>query len=45
MWQTKTFQTREAMQRFLDSHPNIQWQEIAVNNKYGLIYRPLRIID
>lgn len=45
MWQTKVFQTREAMQRFLDrKHGKIQYEEILVNNAYGIVYRPLRRI-
>ena len=45
MWRTKTFKTSEAMTRWLakrDGH--IQWQEIFVNNAYGVKWRPLRII-
>jgi hypothetical protein len=43
MWTTKTFKTREAMTRWLAKREGrIQWQEIFVNNAYGLEWRPLR---
>lgn len=43
MWQTKVFKTKEAMQKFLDKNGHkIQWQEIFVNNAYGIMYRKLR---
>jgi len=45
MWQTKTFKSREAMLAWLDRHSQrVQWQEIFVNNAYGLTYRALRVI-
>lgn len=45
MWQTKLFKTRQAMENWLanNSH-NVQWEEIFVNNGYGLTYRKLRTI-
>ena len=43
MWQTKTFKTREAMQRWLDKNgQRVQWEEIFVCNAYGLTFKPLR---
>lgn len=45
MWQTKTFKTKESMRKFLDKNSDkIQWNEIAINNGYGIEYRKLRII-
>lgn len=45
MWTHKKFKTKEAMQTWLEKHEGrIEWQEVYVNNAYGLIYRYLRII-
>ncbi len=45
MWQTKIFETREAMNKWLAKHESrIQWEEVYINNAYGLTYRPLRIV-
>jgi hypothetical protein len=45
MWETKTFKTREAMQAWLAKREHrIQWEEIFVNNAFGLTYRALRVI-
>ena len=45
MWQTKTFKTQAAMEKWLARHgENVQWEEIAVNNAWGIIYRALRIM-
>lgn len=42
MWITKTFKTKEAMTKFIAKHGHkIQWEEIFVNNAYGIIYRKL----
>lgn len=45
MWQTKTFKTKEAFQKWIDdkSH-NYQWNEIFINNGYGVEFRKLRWI-
>ena len=45
MWQTKTFETREQMNRWIEENGHtIQWNEIFVNNAYGLEYRRLNWI-
>ena len=50
MWQTKTFKTKQAMQKFIDNH-KIQWHEIFIccppgkSRTYGIEYRYLRIIN
>ena len=45
MWETKVFKTAEAMRRWLEKNKHrIQWEEIYVNNAYGVIYRKLRLI-
>jgi hypothetical protein len=45
MWQTKTFKTKEEMQAWLEKREGrIQYQEIFVNNAYGVQWRPLRIV-
>jgi hypothetical protein len=42
MWITKVFKTKEAMQKWLDKNQDrIQWEQIFVNNAWGLIYRKL----
>jgi len=45
MWQTKIFKTKAAMQKWLNRMSGkVQFEEIFVNNAYGVIYRPLRVI-
>jgi hypothetical protein len=45
MWMTKTFKTREAMNTWLDrNRSRIQFQEIFVENAFGVLYRKLRRI-
>lgn len=44
-WKTKIFKTKEEMQRFIDIRKNrIEYQEIFVNNEYGIEYRELTVI-
>ncbi len=43
MWTTKTFKTADAMRQWIERHDGlVQWEEIAVNNGYGVQYRKLR---
>jgi hypothetical protein len=43
VWQTKTFKTKEAMNSWLVKRFNkIEYQEIFINNGYGIQYRMLR---
>ena len=50
MWKIKTFKTSAAMRRFIETHPNIQYQEVFINQanltqpRCAIEYRPLRII-
>jgi hypothetical protein len=45
MWKTKTFKTIEARDSWLQKHDGfIQFDEIYVNNAYGIEYRYLRSI-
>lgn len=45
MWQTKLFKNRQAMEKWLAINSDkIQWEEIFINNGYGLTYRKLRTI-
>jgi hypothetical protein len=45
MWQIKQFKTQEAMDKFIDKNRHkIQWQEIFINNAYGIEYRKLKRI-
>lgn len=45
MWDTKIFKTREAMQSWIEKNDHkMQWNEIFVNNAYGVEYRKLRVI-
>jgi hypothetical protein len=42
-WRIMEFKTREQMERFIDLNYNkIQWQEVFIDNGYGIEYRPLR---
>ena len=46
MWKTKTFKKKEDLQAWVDkNNDTIQWEQIVVNNGYGVTYRKLRIID
>ena len=43
MWQVKTFKTRNAMQTWIEKHgDSYQWQEVFINNAYGVQCRKLR---
>lgn len=43
MWNTKTFRTNAALLAWISRNgERYQWQEIAVNNAYGVIYRAMR---
>ena len=43
MWQTKTFKTKQAMDKFIETNAGkIQYVVIYVNNGYGIEYRKLR---
>lgn len=45
MWETKEFSTREEMEEFIDEYGNdIQWEEVFIDNAYGIDYRPLKKI-
>ena len=45
MWQTKVFKTQAAMAAWLAKHGHaIQWEELAVNNAWGIVYRKLRTV-
>lgn len=45
MWRTKIFKTKELMQAWLyKKSGKIQFEEIAVNNAYGVTWRPLRVV-
>lgn len=45
MWHIKTFKTQNAMKRFITKYRHcIQWQEVFINNAYGIEYRRLRRI-
>jgi hypothetical protein len=48
MWKTKTFKTKEQMENFIQYYSQkcgFTWQEIFINNGYGLEYRFLKVID
>lgn len=43
MWKIKTFRTRKAMDTFIAKYGHrIQWQEVFINNAYGIEYKRLR---
>ena len=45
MWNTKTFTTRQEMDKWILNNKNVyQWEEIFVNNAYGVTYRKLHVI-
>jgi len=45
MWRTKTFKTKKEMDRFIDVYGHrMEWQEIFINNGWGIEYRFLTII-
>jgi hypothetical protein len=42
MWQYKTFKTRAALIAWIERNGHkYQWQEIALNNAYGVTFKPL----
>jgi hypothetical protein len=46
MWITKTFKTKETMNKFVENNKHlIQWNEVFIDNGYAIEYRKLRIID
>lgn len=45
MWTTKTFKTREKMLAWVEANDSqYQWNEIFVNNAYGVEFRKLRVV-
>jgi hypothetical protein len=45
MWQTKVFKTKESMQQWITKNQHkTQWQEIFINNAYGIEFKQLRVI-
>lgn len=45
MWETKLFKTKAAMDRWIEKNGHkYQYEEILVNNAYGLLVRKLRVI-
>ena len=46
MWETKTFKTKEKMNNFINKNKNkIQYNEIFINNAYGIEYRKIKKIS
>jgi hypothetical protein len=45
MWTDKTFKTRESMAAWISKNGHkYQWEEIFINNGYGVTFKPLRVI-
>jgi len=45
MWNTKVFKTKESMQQWIAKNDHkTQWQEIFINNAYGVEFKLLRIV-
>lgn len=45
MWMTKTFKTKQAFDKWIaDRSSRFQWNEIFINNGFGVEYRKLRWI-
>jgi len=43
LWTTRTFRKRETMLKWLEKRKGrIQYEEIAVNNAWGVLWRSLR---
>ena len=46
MWKNKEFKTKELFNRWIEKNDSkMRWEEIYVNNAYGVTYRPLRVIN
>lgn len=46
MWDTETFKTKPELEAWVEENDSsMQWEQIFVNNAYGVIYRPLYVID
>ncbi len=46
MWDIKTFKTRESMGAWVAKNGNkYQWEQIFINNGYGVTFKPLRVIN
>jgi len=46
MWKNKTFKTKKLFNRWVEKNGSkMQWEEIFVNNAFGVTYRQLRVID
>lgn len=43
-WRVRAFKSRKAMERFMAKYPDNQYQEVIVNNAYGVLYKRLLII-
>lgn len=44
-WRTRTFDSRKSMERFRAKYPDNAYEEIFVNNAYGVLYIRKVIID
>lgn len=45
MWSEKIFKTRESMAAWISKNGHkYQWQEIYINNAFGVTFKPLRVI-
>lgn len=44
-WRKRTFRSKKAMQRFMAKYPHNQYQEVFVDNAYGVLYKRLHRID
>ena len=45
MWEIKTFKTKEQMDDFINKNKNkMQYNEVFINNAYGIEYRRLKKI-
>lgn len=45
MWETKVFKTRAQMRKWIARNEHrVQYEEILVNNAFGVLYRKLRRI-
>jgi len=43
MWESRIFKTRKSLQTWIDRNSHkYQWNEIAINNGYGVEFKKLR---
>ena len=45
-WKIKTFKGKKEMEQFIETYGNqIEWQEVFIDNGFGIEYRMLTVIQ